>query len=217
MAKQLRFYFAYCVGEGHSAFDVAFAGVFSHPSAASLVSTDAAAYTVPTGPSLPYPPLGVSVCATPCPSRASTFAKTKSISNPNSQTRNFSFYDIVLDCMRLMKKKNKLVLRCPISLNVGLNVSLSQPNKFSRPASTPSLVLTTVPAIGPTTNTPSRISTSNTRSCSYWSKPCPNYTLHPGDNGERLYWKAPVPGGPGPFCDGNYTVGSWCPSEGVTT
>lgn len=31
------------------------------------------------------------------------------------------------------------------------------------------------------------------------------------------FWMAPVPGGPGPFQDSNYTVGSWGPSEGVTT
>jgi len=28
---------------------------------------------------------------------------------------------------------------------------------------------------------------------------------------------APEPGGPGPYQDGNYTIGSWGPSDSVTT
>jgi hypothetical protein len=31
------------------------------------------------------------------------------------------------------------------------------------------------------------------------------------------FWMAPAPGGPGPFQNGNYSVGSWGPSQGVTT
>jgi hypothetical protein len=41
--------------------------------------------------------------------------------------------------------------------------------------------------------------------------------LGSSENGQMNFWMAPAPGGPGPFRTSNYTVGSWGPSEGVTT
>jgi hypothetical protein len=50
-----------------------------------------------------------------------------------------------------------------------------------------------------------------------WNPPCLYYPLGPDEDGQKLYWQAPAPGGPGPFGDENFTIGSWGPSEDVTT
>jgi hypothetical protein len=53
--------------------------------------------------------------------------------------------------------------------------------------------------------------------CSNWEPPCLNYCLGPSQNNQQLLWIAPAPGGPGPYQDYNWTIGSWGPSNGVTT
>jgi hypothetical protein len=53
--------------------------------------------------------------------------------------------------------------------------------------------------------------------CSNWEAPCLTFCLSPTDNNQQLFWIAPAPGGPGPFQDANWTIGSWGPSQDVTT
>lgn len=50
-----------------------------------------------------------------------------------------------------------------------------------------------------------------------WLPPCLLIPLGPSENSTQNFWMAPAPGGPGPFRTSNYTVGSWGPSQGVTT
>jgi hypothetical protein len=59
--------------------------------------------------------------------------------------------------------------------------------------------------------------TCNVHFCSNWEAPCLSFCLSPEDNNQQLFWIAPAPGGPGPFQDFNWTIGSWGPSPGVTT
>jgi hypothetical protein len=53
--------------------------------------------------------------------------------------------------------------------------------------------------------------------CSNWEPPCLNFCLGSSQNDQQLFWMAPAPGGPGPYQDSNWTIGSWGPSQGVTT
>lgn len=50
-----------------------------------------------------------------------------------------------------------------------------------------------------------------------WTPPCILVPLGSSENDQQNFWMAPAPGGPGPFQDENYTIGSWGPSKGVTT
>lgn len=50
-----------------------------------------------------------------------------------------------------------------------------------------------------------------------WNDPCILYPLQTDDLDQKNFWKAPAPLGPGPFGDGNYTIGSWGPGQGIST
>lgn len=60
-------------------------------------------------------------------------------------------------------------------------------------------------------NVPADIETSD------WHEPCILHLVESDTLGDETFWMAPAPLGPGPFRNGNYTIGSWGPVQGLVT